>query len=77
MKANKSKRNRHTGRINAYKRRILEQGKLMTDSNGKEYRYIQSGVRTYQAPISQALPHLQETKSVPVYSIVRAHKLTA
>ena len=40
MKANKSKRNRHTGRVNAYKRRILEQGRLKTDSNGREYRVL-------------------------------------
>ena len=40
MKASKSKRNRHTGRVNAFKRKILEQGKSMTDSNGRQYRYM-------------------------------------
>jgi len=61
MKANKSTRNRHTGRINAYKRRILELGKKFLDSNGKEYRYIESGWNAEFA--------------IRKYSIVRANKL--
>lgn len=36
-KAMKSNRNRHTGRINAYKQYILDRGRMVKDSRGVEY----------------------------------------
>ncbi len=34
----KSQRNRHTGRINAYKKRILEKGESFMTSDGRIYK---------------------------------------
>jgi hypothetical protein len=68
MKANKSKRNRHTGRINAYKARILDsvEAKIITDSAGTLYAVVQSGIRTHRGANGVVL------NTVPVHSYVRA-----
>ena len=36
----RSNRNRHTGRVNAAKRRILEAGRVTRSSDGRTYRYV-------------------------------------
>jgi len=69
MKANKSKRNRHTGRVNAYKQRIIDKGKVHHDSKGNAYCSIQTGVRSC-APEHDFISFPDATK-VPCFSTVR------
>jgi hypothetical protein len=42
--AKRSERNRHTGRVNDMKAVVLESGKQHTDSRGRIYRTIQTGI---------------------------------
>lgn len=51
-KAN-STRNRHNGRINAYKQGILDKGKMFTDSKGSLYSAVDCSVM-----IPNPTPHL-------------------
>jgi len=64
----RSKRNRHTGRVNAYKARILDskEAKTVTDSSGTMYKVIQSGARVHKGANGVVL------NTVPVHSYVRA-----
>ena len=68
-KALKSNRNRHTGRVNDYKQRILDRGKLSHDSEGRAYCSIQSGVRS-SMPVHELINYPGDVK-VTVCSTVR------
>lgn len=67
MKKSASKRNRHTGRINAAKRHILEKGEISEASDGTRYRSLQTGVVEYRDPADP----LKILGVVPKYTTVR------
>ena len=65
MSKQKSKRNRHTGRINAAKRHILKTGEVVRMSGGRVYRRVETRRVPMMSPEGRIL------WTVPVYTYVR------